>query len=142
MYSALDTWSVGGDHGHSKNYTIMKIDLYNNHDAFIKESKQNIDIDQWCRQVGLDRKKIEQHPRIEDIRVLIDIRAYKTWFNRKDTQVFKHIWHQVYEHECPLTAYHRRKLDQIIVSVEYTQQHMKKRVMMMSKKGPSLDKFN
>ena len=117
----------------------MKIDLYNNHEIFIKESKQNSGIDHWCSSVGLDRKKVETHPNLEDVRILIDIRNYSTYFNNKDKQVFNHIWREVYEYEHPLSVYHKRKLDQVVTSIDY---NMKKRVTMMSKKGPSLDKFN
>jgi hypothetical protein len=53
--------------------------------------------------------------------------------------VFNHIWRQVYEYEYPLSVYHKRKLDQVITSIDY---NMKKRVTMMSKKGPSQNKFN
>ena len=120
----------------------MRVDLYNNHDAFIKESKQNSSIDAWCQSVGLDRSKIETHPYVEDIRILIDIRNFSTWFNKKDQRVFDHIWRQVYEYEYPLSVYHKRKLDQVVTSVEYQRTHMKKKVTMMSKKGLSLDQVN
>jgi len=116
----------------------MKIDLYNNHNAFIKEARQNYGIDKWCRELGISRKKIEAHPHIADIRVLIELRAYSTYFNKKDTQVFTKIWHQVYEHEYPLTAYHKHKLLQVVASVEFIENKMKKAVTMMTKKGGPL----
>ena len=117
----------------------MKIDLYNNYEVFKKESKQNSGIDAWCKSVGIDRIKVEKHPKLEDIRILIDLRNYSTWFNSKDNQVFKHTWHKVYENEYPLSVYDKRKLEQVVSSIEY---NMKKGVMMMSKKGSPLAKFN
>ena len=125
----------------------MKIDLYNNHQTFIKEAKQNYGIDKWCRELGVSRTKIETHPHIADIRVLIELRAYSTYFNKRDNQVYTKIWRQVYEHEYPLTAYHKRKLLQVIASVEYTRTLMKKAVTMMTKKGgpltePKLTEFS
>ena len=64
---------------------------------------------------------------------------FKHYFNNKDKQVFKHIWHQVYQLEYPLTVYHRKKLTQIVDSADYI---MKKAVTMMSKKGRPLAEFN
>lgn len=113
----------------------MKIDLYNNTETFINESRQDSAIGQWCRSLGLDRIKIENHPYVKDIRILIDLRNYSTWFNARDKKAFDLVWRQVYEYEYPLSVFHKRKLLQVVASVEYQQKHMKKKVIMMSKKG-------
>jgi hypothetical protein len=121
----------------------MKIDLYNNFDAHRKELDQSGEIRQWARAIGISpaefEKKIETHPFTCDLKILIDLNMFKHYFNNKDEQVFKHIWHQVYQLEYPLTVYHRKKLTQIVDSADYI---MKKAVTMMSKKGRPLAEFN
>lgn len=111
----------------SKKY--MKIDLYNNHDTFIKQQQQSYELRSWARRMGIPARefeaKLDSHPFIVDIRVLIDLNMYKHLFNRKDQQVFNHIWHQVYQLEYPLSVYHRKKLLQVVKSVEYIQQKLK-----------------
>lgn len=133
--------SVCGETEHLK-AIVMKIDLHNNFDTLRKQLKQSYEIRQWARAIGVNPRefenKIETHPKLEDVRVLIDIKNYAVYFNAKDTQVVNKIWYQVYEHEYPLSEYHRRKLLQVLDSVEYTQSKMKKAVKMMTKKGGPL----
>jgi hypothetical protein len=117
----------------------MKIDLYNNFETHRRQTQQSYELRQWARSIGVSARdfehKIETHPDLEAIRVLLDIRQYQTYFNAKDQQVFDKIWRQVYLHEYPLTEYHRRRLLQVITSVEYTKNKMKKTVTMKHKKG-------
>ena len=117
---------------------MKKLD-HNNFETHRKEFKQSYEIRQWARQLGIEVKdfetKIASHPNVSDLDILLDLNMYKHFFNKKDTQVFKHIWHQVYKLEYPLSAYHRKKLVQVVDSTEFI---MKKAVIMMSKKGGPL----
>ena len=117
---------------------MKKLD-HNNFETHRKEFKQSYEIRQWARQLGIEVKdfetKIASHPNVSDLDILLDLNMYKHFFNKKDTQVFTHIWHQVYKLEYPLSAYHRKKLVQVVDSTEFI---MKKAVIMMSKKGGPL----
>jgi hypothetical protein len=117
----------------------MKIDLYNNFETHRAQIKQSGQLRAWAKDLGISAKdfehKIETHPYVADIRVLLDIRRDQHFFNTKDQQVFDKIWNQVYVHEYPLSEYHHRKLAQVITSVEYIKQNMKKTVKMKTKKG-------
>lgn len=100
----------------------MKIDLYNNHKTFVEESKQNKTIDAWCRHLGLDRRKVENHPNIPDVRTLLDVRGFWPRMNERDQNIWKMVWKQVYEHEYPLSTWHKKKLLTIVDGIEYRDQ--------------------
>lgn len=102
----------------------MKIDLYNNHEAFIKENKQDREIKKWCYQLGISYNTIMQHPHLADIRVLIDLRNYWTHMTDIDQTIWNKAWRSVYEHEYPLTAYYKRKLELVIDGIEYRKQRL------------------
>jgi hypothetical protein len=119
----------------------MKIDLYNNHQQYIAEKRQNWAIDRHCQRLKISRKKLETHPCIADIVTLIAFDQHEVWMTEKDQQIWRHTWAWVYHKELPLNAYHKRKLNSIIDSIEYRQrnQHqMKKAITMTSKKGRPL----
>ena len=107
---------------------MLIIDTYNNFDTYRKQTKQSFELRRWACELGISASefeaKIERHPVVADIRILIDLNAFKHFFNKKDQQVFRHIWQQVYQYEYPLSAYHKKKLDQIVSSVEYTQRRL------------------
>lgn len=110
----------------------MKIDLYNNYNILKQQLKQSSELRRWARDLGISASdfeaKMEHHPVVADIRILIDLNAFKHFFNKKDQQVFRHIWQQVYQYEYPLSAYHKKKLDQIVASVEYTQRKLHEKI--------------
>lgn len=119
----------------------MKIDLYNNHNVFIKESQQNHAIDAFCRGHSITRAKLEQHPNIEDLATLMAFDSHEAWMTPKDQQIWRHAWAWVCHRELPLNTYHKRKLNSILDSIQYRQrnQHtMKKAITMTSKKGRPL----
>ena len=93
-----------------------------------QEIKQSYELRGWAMRMGLSAKdfenKLESHPFISDVRLLIDLNMYKHFFNRKDTQVFNHIWNQVYQLEYPLSVYHKKKLQQVLISAEYTKKKL------------------
>jgi hypothetical protein len=119
----------------------VKIDLYNNHEVYIAEQRQNRAIDRHCHLLRISRKKLETHPCIQDLVTLIAFDQHQTWMTEKDQQIWRHAWAWVYHKELPLNTYHKRKLNSIVNSIEYRQrnQHqMKKAITMMSKKGRPL----
>ena len=45
----------------------MKIDLYNNHEVFIKESKQDWSVSKWLRSKGINLNDLQDHQQINDV---------------------------------------------------------------------------
>jgi hypothetical protein len=123
--------------GSSKLFAHMKIDLYNNHEQYIKELKQNYSIESFCRDLNISRKKLETHSCIADVATLLAFDQYQIWMTEKDCEIWRHTWAWVYHRELPLNPYHQRKLNSILDSIEY-RQRMKKAITMMSKKGRPL----
>lgn len=117
---------------------MIKLDLYNNHEQFIKEVKQNSAIDRHCRTLKISRNKLETHPCIADLVTLISFDEHQTWMTEKDQQIWRHTWAWVYHKELPLSTYHKRKLISILDSIQYRQRNMKKAITMMSRKGRPL----
>lgn len=120
---------------------MAKIDLYNNHEVYITEQRQNQAIDRHCQRLKISRKKLETHTNITDLVTLMSFDQHQTWMTEKDQQIWRHTWNWVYHKELPLNTYHKRKLTSIIDSIEYRQrnQHkMKKAITMTSKKGRPL----
>jgi hypothetical protein len=119
----------------------MKIDLYNNHEQYIKELKQNHAIERHCCRLKISRKKLETHPNIADLVTLVSFDEHQVWMTEKDQKIWTHSWNWVYHKELPLNEYHKRKLISILDSIQYrqrTQKHMKKAITMTSKKGRPL----
>lgn len=104
----------------------MKIDLYNNYATYRQETKQSAEFRKWARDLDLKIRRSEfeakmlNHPYKADVNALLDLNMFRHFFNAKDTQVFKHIWIQIYQYEMPMSKYHKKKLDQILRSAEYT----------------------
>ena len=115
----------------------MKIDLYNNHEQFIKERRQDHRLAGFCHALKISKTKLETHPRIGDVRTLLDFDPYHVWMTEKDQAIWQHAWGWVYHKELALTPYLQRKLTSIIDSIEY-RQRMKKAITMTSKKGRPL----
>lgn len=110
----------------------MIINVYNNRAVHRQQTQQSARLRSWARELAISASdfelKLERHPAVADIRILLDLSAYKHMFNAKDTQVFNHIWREVYEYEYPLSAYHKRRLDQIVTSVEYTKRKLHEKI--------------
>ena len=111
--------------GSSKLFTHMKIDLYNNHEQYIKERRQDSRIAGFCHGLKISQTKLESHPNIADVKTLLDFRPYHIWMTQKDQQILRHTWAWVYHKELPLNTYHKQKLNSIIDSIEYRQQQLK-----------------
>jgi len=87
--------------------------------------QQNRDINTWLYNLGMSRHKIESHPNVADIRLLLDLLQYESNFTVKDKQIFDKIWNNVYINEYPLTKYWKTKLTSIIDGLEFRQQRLK-----------------
>lgn len=103
----------------------MKIDLYNNHEQFVKESKQNHAIDAFCRRHKISRDKLENHPYIADIRTLLIFDQWQSLMTAKDRQIWTHAWQHLYHRERALTEYLQRRLISIVEGIEFRQQRLK-----------------
>lgn len=99
----------------------MLIDLYNNHEQYIKELKQNRSVKGFCHGLGISHTKLESHPNIADVRTLLDFKPYQLWMTEKDKQILRHSWAWVYHKELPLNHYHKRKLNSILDSIQHRQ---------------------
>lgn len=119
----------------------MKIDLYNNHEVFVKETTQTRSIRKWCRDVGLDYKTIEHHPCVEDIRLLMDLRIYHSVMNDTDRQVFDRAWNYVYANGYALSRYWKNKLLQIVAGIEFRQQRIQYIKARQQRTGRSINEF-
>lgn len=123
----------------------MKIDLYNNYDTFRQERRQDHAVQRYCHGLKISMKKLESHPCIQDVATLIMFDPYAVWMTERDQQIWRHTWAWVYHKQLPLNTYHKRKLNSIIDSIQYTQHRMntmKKAITMTSKKGrPSPDRL-
>jgi len=98
----------------------MKIDLYNNHETFIAERKQDSVINQWYRDVGLTAKDIERHPCIQDLTILINIRtAYWTIMNPSERGLWAGSWGVVYKHRKFLRPKTLTKFEQLVPKMIY-----------------------
>ena len=86
--------------------------------------QQNRDINSWLYNLGMSRHKIESHPCVADIRLLLDLSKYKNKFSNKDYEIFDKIWKNVYINEYPLTNHYKYKLLGIIDGIEYRQAYL------------------
>ena len=106
--------------------STLKVDLDHNYKHYRKEVKQSQEFRKWAKSLDLKinrnefESKMLNHPNKADVNLLLDLNMFRHFFNEKDVKVFKHIWIQIYQHEMPLTKYHKKKLDQIAFSAEYT----------------------
>jgi hypothetical protein len=112
----------------------MKIDLYNNHEQYIAELRQDRTVEQFCRGLGISKTKLESHPCIADVATVLAFDQHQVWMTERDQQIWRHAWAWVYHRELPLNTYHKQKLNSILNSIEY-RQRMKKAITMTSKKG-------
>jgi hypothetical protein len=93
----------------------VKIDLYNNHDVFIKESQQDWNIGRWLKSHGVSIKDLDQHEQIADVVLLINIRQ-EFWhaMNKQEQGVWAGYWSTVYKKRKPLYPKALKKFEHII----------------------------
>ena len=93
----------------------MKIDLYNNHETYIKERQQDWDIGRWLRRHGVTVTDLDRHPRIADVVLLINIRQ-EFWhaMNKHEQGVWAAYWSIVYTKRKSLNKKALKKFETII----------------------------
>lgn len=113
----------------------MKIDLYNNHDVFIKESRQDSKINTWYRRYGLTANIIDTHPCIPDLSILINIRdAYWELMNASERGTWVACWGNVFKLHYAIRPKTLRKLEQIVIDMadrEQRRQEQRQRIMAL-----------
>ena len=90
-----------------------------------QQTRQDWRISSWARKNGLTLSKIENHPNISQVALLLDFDEHSTWFSQKDTEIWTHCWQWCYKHEHELSKYHKSKLLSIITGIEFRQQRLK-----------------
>lgn len=113
----------------------MKIDLYTNHDTFVKESKQNAKINAWYRRYGLTANIIDTHPCVQDLAILINIRdAYWELMNPSERGTWVACWGNVFKLHYAIRPKTLRKLEQIVINMadrEHRRQEQRQRIMAL-----------
>jgi hypothetical protein len=100
--------------GSSKLFTHMKIDLYNNHEQYVKEKRQNWNIGRWLQSHGVTVADLDRHKQISDITLLINIRQQLwTQMTRNEQSVWGAYWNVVYKDSKPLNAKALKKFENI-----------------------------
>ena len=98
----------------------MNIDLNNNHDTYIKESRQDSKINQWYKDIGLTVRDIEQHPCFQDLAILVNIRnTFWTIMNPSEQGLWAGSWGAVYKHRSFLRQKTLKKFEQLIPKLIY-----------------------
>lgn len=96
----------------------MKKDKYqritNNSTAEFNRLRQQWNIDRWCREQGIDRKTLETHPCVGDIRTLLDFDQYDHLMSAKDKEIWTQAWHWVYRKRLPINVYIEKRLLSIV----------------------------
>jgi hypothetical protein len=83
----------------------MKLDLYNNHEVYIQERKQDQAIERWCRLRGIPVGLISGHAHFSDVVFLIDIYTEFEQELKRDPgyiATFNAYWGVVYQQKKPL----------------------------------------
>ena len=97
----------------------MKIDLYNNHEVFIAESRQDWDVSKWLRTKGINLDDLGDHQQISDVITLIHIRD-NFWhrMNSHEQAVWGGYWSIVYKKSFPLNKKFWNKFDNIVKAID------------------------
>lgn len=83
----------------------MKLDLYNNHEVYIQERKQDQTIERWCRRRGIPVSLIAGHAQFSDVIFLINLYdEFETELKRNPGYrgTFDAYWGVVYNDKKPL----------------------------------------
>lgn len=104
----------------------MKIDLYNNHETFIAESRQDTVINSFYRDIGLTARDIDQHPCFVDIAILANIRnTYWHLMNQSERGIWNSCWGNVYKQNRFIRPKTLNKLEQIVLNMADREQRLK-----------------
>lgn len=102
-----------------KQWVEMQIDLYNNHEAFVDERKQNWRLSPWLKKLGLKARDLTYHPCMDDLIILLDL--HRELYNRmswQEQKVWYGYWNIVYNHEFVLTKKFWNKFGRIVQAID------------------------
>jgi hypothetical protein len=119
---------------------IATLSAEKNYSRSHQETRQNWRIGDWAGKNGLSLSKIENHPNIGDVAVLMEFDEHSIWFSPLDTEIWTHCWQWCYKHEHPLSRYHKRRLLSIIEGIEYRRQQYQGRLLKRQKIQARLQK--
>lgn len=75
----------------------------------------------WCKTKGIFERDLVQHPQINDITILVNIRdTYWSDMTASHRGVWAAYWDWVYFKKKPLKAKHLKKLEHIVINAENT----------------------
>jgi hypothetical protein len=96
----------------------MIIDLYNNHEQYVKEKRQNWNIGRWLQSHGVTVADLDSHKQIADVVLLINIRQ-EFWHNMNlsEQAVWGAYWNIVYNKKRALKPKALKKFETIIQQV-------------------------
>lgn len=97
----------------------MRIDLYNNHEVFIKEQQQDWSVSKWLRGRGIKIQDLRQHPQIADVITIIRI-CDDLWhrMNSYEQAVLGRYWNTVYNKHYPVNKKFWNKIEQIVKAID------------------------
>ena len=95
--------------------------------TFFQENKQNWAIDAWCKKLGINRKTFETHPRIQDIKILLDFDKLDHLMTQKDKEIWQHAWNWVYKKQLPISVYIEKRLLSIVENCKRTEYILKRK---------------
>ena len=108
----------------------MEISLYNNHEQYIKEQRQDWAIDRFCLKKGIKRKDLESHPHWKDLALLINIYSEfgkEIKINKSLISTYNAYWGVVYKQQYPLRKKALIKLEILVEQcIKIRQQHENK----------------
>ena len=123
---------------------IMKIDLYNNTETFIKESKQDSAIRKWSYKHGISIDYLMDHPCIKDVAFLLEFRdefqkEYKT--SKLYTASYTQYWRNTYCLKKPLKPKAFRKFEimaQHCLAIRQQQEQQKDKIQSLRQRNRDL----
>jgi hypothetical protein len=124
----------------------MKLDLYNNHETYIKESKQNSKINSWFRDIGLTVTDIERHPCIGDLTILVNIRnSFWLLMTNHERGIWSGCWGNVYKYRRFIRPKTLNKLEQLILNMAHREKRLheqRQRIMALRTEPLKRDQDN
>ena len=103
----------------------MKIDLYNNHEAFITERQQDRDINAWYKNLNLTALDIERHPCISDLAILINIHnSFWHLMTLPERNVCTSSWANVYKYRRFIRPKTMKKFEVLMLSMPNREQRL------------------
>lgn len=100
----------------------MIVDLYNNHEQYIKEKNQDWNIGRWLKSHGVTVKDLDSHKQINDVVLLINIRQqYWHAMSSSEQASWGGYWNVVYRNSKPLKPKALKRFETIIQQINQRQ---------------------